>query len=267
MTDVKRWVDDGASEPVRELLAAAREERPAEGAIQRTLVAVGVGSAVATGASHAAGSAGAATLAKGATGVGTLGVVTKWGAIGALGAMTTFGAVHVASKVMEPLAATTAVAPSKVAPKLGAVNAAAASPPAPEATVPVPDVEPEAALAPAPPAPVRPARAPSASVSERGTPEQTRTAAEEERMLEEVRAIDRARSALARGDARGTIAALDNYRSGFSERRFEPEALYLRMEALGLIGDTAGAKAAAERLLATYPNAPQAARAHVVAGR
>ena len=86
-------------------------------------------------------------------------------------------------------------------------------------------------------------------------------------MLEEVRAIDRARSALARGDGRATLAALESYRNGFSERRFEPEALYLRMEALGRIGDTAGAKAAAERLLAAYPNAPQAARAKVVAGR
>jgi hypothetical protein len=267
MTDVKRWVDDGASEPIQELLTAAREERPGDAAIQRTLVAVGVGSALATGASHAAGGAGAATLAKGATGVSTIGVVTKWGAIGALGAMTTFGAVHVASKALEPSPAPTAVAPPNAVPKLAPHKALAPLPAAPADTAATPNSEPEAVPQSAPAEAVRPSRAAPTAAPERAAPEQAQTAAEAERMLEEVRAIDRARSALAHGDGRGTLAALDSYRNGFSERRFEPEALYLRMEALGQLGDSAGAKAAAERLLTAYPNAPQAARAHVVAGR
>jgi hypothetical protein len=83
-------------------------------------------------------------------------------------------------------------------------------------------------------------------------------------MLEEVSGIDRARSALARGDARGTLAAIDSYESKFDERRFEPEALYLRMEALGRLGDKAGESAAARRLVTAFPNAPQAARAKLV---
>jgi hypothetical protein len=267
MTDVKRWVEDGASEPVRELLAAAREEQPAEAGVQRTLVALGMGSAVATTASHAAGSAGAATLAKGATGAGTLAVVTKWGAIGALGAMTTFGAVQVASKVLEPPQAATAAPPPRAAAQTGSHMAAAPPPVVAEQTSREPEAEPEVVEPSTPAAAVRGPKGPTAAAPERTLPEQTQTAAEAERMLEEVRAIDRARSALARGDGRGTLAALDSYRSGFSERRFEPEALYLRMEALGRLGDSAGAKAAAERLLAAYPNAPQAARARVVAGR
>jgi hypothetical protein len=267
MTDVKRWVEDGASEPVRELLAAAREERPAEAGVQRTLVALGLGSAVATSASHAAGSAGAATLAKSATGAGTLAVVTKWGAIGAIGAMTTFGAVQVASRALEPSPATTSVAPPRATEKARSMKAAEPPPVTATETSPAANTEPEVSEQSSPAAAARAVKVPAAAAPERASPEQAQTTAEAERMLEEVRAIDRARSALARGDGRATLAALESYRSGFSERRFEPEALYLRMEALGRIGDTAGAKAAAERLLAAYPNAPQAARAKVVARR
>lgn len=266
MTDVKRWVEDGASEPVRELLAAAREEQPAEAGMQRTLVALGLGSAVATTASHAAGSAGAATLAKSATGAGTFAVVAKWGAIGALSAVTTFGAVQVASKALEPPQPTTVVASPRVAHQASSPRAAA-PPAAVGETSRAQEAEPEVVEPSAPAAPVRGPKGPVVAAPEKASQEQTQTAAETERMLEEVRAIDRARSALARGDGRATLAALESYRSGFSERRFEPEALYLRMEALAGIGDAAGAKAAAERLLAAYPNAPQAARAHVVAGR
>jgi hypothetical protein len=266
MTDQKRWVEDGASESVRELLSAAREERPAEAGMQRTLVALGLGSAVATTASHAAGSAGAATLAKSATGAGTLAVVTKWGAIGALGAVTTFGAVQVASKIVEPPSAPAVVVPSNAMKSLDSRKASEPSPPSAAETPPEPNTEPATIEPSVPAAAVRPPKGVVAAAPERTPAEQTQTAVEAERMLEEVRAIDRARSALARGDGRGTLAALDSYRSGFSERRFEPEALYLRMEALGRLGDNEGAKAAAERLLAAYPNAPQAARAHVVAG-
>lgn len=265
MTDVKRWVEDGASEPVRELLAAAREEQPAEAGVQRTLVALGLGTAVATTASHAAGSAGAATLAKGATGAGTLAVVAKWGAIGALGAVTTFGAVQVASKALEPQHAATAVALPPAQYHAGSLKKAEPAPAVAE-EAPGDEAQPEVVEPSTPPAALRGPKGSVAATPERTAPDQTQTAAEAERMLEEVRAIDRARSALARGDGRATLAALDSYRSGFSERRFEPEALYLKMEALGRLGDPAGAKAAAERLLAAYPNAPQAARAHVVAG-
>jgi hypothetical protein len=267
MTDVKRWVDDGAPEPVQKLLAAARDERPGEAGIQRTLVAIGVGSAVATGASHAAGGAGAATLAKSATGASTLAIMTKWGAIGAVGAMTTFGAVELTTNVLTPKTAPAVVSPSKPADNgtSAARRSAAVSPGTKEIAEPAWD-EAEQVVTP-PPEAAHAARATPPAGVDRPASERTESAAESERILEEVRAIDRARSVLARGDGRGTLEALDSYRSGFSERRFEPEALYLRMEALDRLGDSAGAKAAAERLLASFPNAPQAARAHVVAGR
>jgi hypothetical protein len=267
MTDVKRWVADGASEPVQRLIAAARDEQPGEAGMQRTLVALGVGSAVVTGASHAAGGAGAATLAKGATGASTLALVTKWSAIGAVGAMTTFGAVEVTTHAFTPAAPPAAAVAAS--PKASSVRAtppaATVSPIDPEDTTEVDPADPE-------PADTAQATAPAVRTAPSGAADRTpvehaESAAASERILEEVRAIDRARSALARGDGRGTIDALDGYRSGFSERRFEPEALYLRMEALARLGDAAGAKAAAQRLLTSFPNAPQAARARVVAGR
>lgn len=262
MTDVKRWVDDGASEPVRTLLAAAREERPDEAGVQRTLVAIGLGSAVATGASHAAGGAGAATLAKSATGASTLALVTKWGAIGALGAVTTFGAVEMTTHAFSPAPANVPVT-APVARPMGVRRVEryepyiAADQPAPE---------PAAAEPAAPPITAPAVRAAPSLGQERAALERADNAAESERILEEVRVIDKARSALASGDGRATLAALDSYGKGFSARRFEPEALYLRMEALERLGDAPGAKTAAERLLAAFPNAPQAARARIVAG-
>lgn len=289
MSDVKRWVDDGASEPVRTLLAAAREEQPGEAGVQRTLVALGAGSAIVTGASHAAGGAGAATLAKSAGGASSLAAMTKWGLIGALGAATTFGAVRATTDWFEPASPHGAASAPASPTKSAEVGTRAAPRAAGEGTPPsAPTDEAAAAVAApggpldeaatnvvvgsdadrrgAPPA-IERAQKGSTVTADRAPSPQTETAVSSERILEEVRAIDRARSALSRGDARGTLAALDGYRDGFSERRFEPEALYLRMEALERLGDTAGAKAAAGRLLSAFPNAPQAARAKVVAGQ
>jgi len=80
----------------------------------------------------------------------------------------------------------------------------------------------------------------------------------------EVAAIDAARAALRRGDPASVTAILNAYASRFANRHFEPEALYLRMEALGREGDTDGQRSAAARLLAEFPSAPQAARARAV---
>ncbi|HVW29697.1 MAG TPA: hypothetical protein VHC69_30245 [Polyangiaceae bacterium] len=80
----------------------------------------------------------------------------------------------------------------------------------------------------------------------------------------EVAAIDAARDALRRGDPASVIAILNAYASRFANRHFEPEALYLRMEALGRQGDADGQRSAAARLLAEFPSAPQAARARAV---
>lgn len=271
MTNPKRWVEDGAPEGIRELLVAASEEQPKAAGAQRTLVALGVGGAVVTGAVHASGvagaTAGAAAAAKGATSASTVAIFMKWGLIGAVGAVTTLGAVHV---VLQPPAheasSATPAAPNKAPSPPSNAAAARVSPPAvTEATEPVPDEVEDEVTPPPSVAAVPPSVAPKVaggSASTQTPPVPSRE--DSERMLEEVSGIDRARSALARGDARGTLAAIDSYESKFSERRFEPEALYLRMEAFGRLGDKAGETAAAQRLLAAFPNAPQSARAKIV---
>jgi TolA-binding protein len=85
-------------------------------------------------------------------------------------------------------------------------------------------------------------------------------------LAEEVALVDRARGALARGDAPTALAVLDDYDARFRPRKFAPEALYLRMEALLRLGQTSAARAVADRLATTYPSSPNAARARQVLG-
>jgi hypothetical protein len=85
-----------------------------------------------------------------------------------------------------------------------------------------------------------------------------------ERLAEEVRIVDRARAALAAGRAADALAALDEYDAQGTGRRFVPETLYLRMEALLRLGQRDAARRVAERLAVAHPNAPQAARARAV---
>jgi outer membrane protein assembly factor BamD (BamD/ComL family) len=79
--------------------------------------------------------------------------------------------------------------------------------------------------------------------------------------------MDTARAALAAGRAAETLAVLDEYERRFRERRFAPEALYLRMEALVSLGQTAEAREAAERLLLSYPQSPHGARARFIVSK
>ena len=85
-----------------------------------------------------------------------------------------------------------------------------------------------------------------------------------ERLAEEVALVDQARGALARGDGSAAIAALDQYEARFTQRKFAPEALYLRMEALLKLGRTSAGRAVAARLVAGYPRSPHTARARQV---
>jgi hypothetical protein len=273
MTELKPWVDSGAPDGVRELLLAAREERPDGGGTERTLVALGVGGAVITGAAHASGAAGvgaAAGAAKSVVAASSAALAVKWGLIGAVSAVVTMGAVHVAltSRAAERVTAQAAAS------HVNAPNTARAA----TATRSVPEPAPEVVVTTAAPAVTDVAEAPPARTplevaptkSPLNPPEAASAASARDdspRMLEEIRAIDRARSALASGDAERCLGAIEEYESAFSERRFQPEALYLRMEAFAKLGDAAGERATAERLLAAFPRAPQSARAKVVLGQ
>jgi len=80
----------------------------------------------------------------------------------------------------------------------------------------------------------------------------------------EVAALDDARRALAAGNAAGVLTRLQGYESRFPEARMLPEALYLRLEAFTLNGDSVNARGVAPQILQNYPTSPQASRARVV---
>jgi len=278
MSDMKRWDDEGAPESIRRLFEAARDEEPAPRGVARTMTALGLGAAAATGASRAAASgAGAAKVIA----ASTFGIAMKWGTVGAVCVVVGALAVHEgrtrlgaksAAAAAKPPVATMNVAQTPA--MLAANTPKVVAPPVLPETAPDAPSEPVAANA--NPATTRAVSAPSGAVALAGSAKRVGEPAlnvprsnvdeapSKSLLLEEVKAIDGARTALSSGDATGALAALDRYRATFPAGRFKPEALYLRMEALEHEGDQAGARAAAQRLLAEYPNAPQAARSRLV---
>jgi hypothetical protein len=254
MNEPKRWIEEGPPQAVERLLQAAAAEQPSDGSLKRVLAGVGVGLG-ATGAAATGTAATAVAGAAAATGKGVIvvGAWTKWVvlSVAAVGAGTV--AVQRASvSADEPRAVVTAAAPVRKAPAVTAapqpvVSATVA--PAPEPAVAETPVapKPKAALAPSKPAAVPEAEAPI----------------DAEKLAQEVRAVDRARSALAAGRPAETLSALDDYeRTG--GRRFAPEALYLRMQALLSLGRKVEARSTAERLVRSFPQSPHTARARRV---
>jgi hypothetical protein len=286
MTDPKRWIDDGAPEDVRELLEAASREQPRRGSTERALTALGASGALAAarsaGAAPAVKGAGAVLAGKGAITSAPAALAIKWGLLGVVTALATAGTAAVVWKNARP-AATQEVARSSVAPA-SAPRATAVVPsiesqgaPSQEST-PAREIAPPLHSEPSTPAPaaraplarseaLEPARAiPAEHAALAAEPASHEAAARETApaLAGEVAVIDEARADLRRGDLAGVLATLNAYDSRFAVRRLEPEALYLRMEALGRQGDTEGRRKVAERLLAEFPGAPQAARARAV---
>jgi hypothetical protein len=297
MSDPKPWMEEGPPEAVGRLLEAASAERPPEASLSRALTALGLG-ASATGAATTAGAATAgASTAAGTTMTGAAGVVSagkatsvvvtgalvKWGLVGgalvaasvAGTAVVRRGAVlgaaerpHLAVAVRD--ATTRAVARSSASgsPKAAEAspNAAEASPNAATGASPSPSVATASATTPSVVSRPSVRAAHKALLASAATASEPTSPLDAERLAEEVALVDRARGALARGDAQGTLKALDDYDAHFSPRKFAPEALYLRMEALLRLGQTSAARAVADRLATNYPSSPNAARARQVLG-
>jgi hypothetical protein len=272
MTEPKRWIDEGPPEAIERLLEAAASEKPAEASMARTLGVLGIGASVAgaastAGASTAGAALGATTAAK-ASGVFALGTFAKWGLLA-----TAVTAAGVTGTVVASRPASVPSAQQAIASKVAVANAprttlngASVAPLA----LPAPPVEPEAPpVAPEPPPvaplapPVAPPTSPAAKSQVRATPAAD-APVDAERLAEEIAFVDQARGALARGDARAALRALDGYEARFTERRFVPEALYLRMESRLKLGQTAEARTIAERLAKSFPSSPHTARARQV---
>jgi hypothetical protein len=166
-------------------------------------------------------------------------------------------AVQRADDAKKPHAAVAAAAPARPAavvppaarPAAPAVGAAAPEP----VTEPVADVTPSVAKPKAAPAPH----------SRTAAPQEAEAPVDAEKLAEEVRVID-PRSALAAGRATDALTALDEYDARMAPRRFQPEALYLRMQALLALGRKTDARSTAARLVRSFPQSPHTARARRV---
>jgi TolA-binding protein len=276
MTEPRRWIEEGPPQAIERLLNAAAAERPPEESMSRALTVLGVGIGTASAASAAgattAGGAAAASTGK-ATSVFAASALVKWGLVaGAVTAVGVTGRAVVIAK-SEQVSAPLVLAAS--APKARALAPLSRTPvvlpvPAPE---PAPTVEVVPVPGPAEPMPAVPSE-PHAVVPPHAAPAPAPVAApavaapeapmDAERLAEEVALVDQARGALARGDGAAAIAALDEYEARFTQRKFVPEALYLRMESLRKLGRTGAAQAVAQRLVAGYPKSPHPARARQV---
>ncbi|RYE87001.1 MAG: outer membrane protein assembly factor BamD [Myxococcales bacterium] len=79
-------------------------------------------------------------------------------------------------------------------------------------------------------------------------------------LQEELALLDAARARLARGDAAGTLAALDAYQQRFPRGSLGLEAHVLRINALWSRGDQATARQLGERFIAAHPTSPHSPR-------
>jgi hypothetical protein len=226
--------------------------------------------------------AGAALAGKGAIGSAPAALAIKWGLLGIVTAIATAGTATVVWKNVRPSPseemARSSVAPAtapRATPAVRSVETPVASPQ--EAAPPVereaadparPSRTPAARGTSLEPAPRAVPVGPAAHAAEPAAPPASHEVAEASEtapaLAGEVAVIDAARADLRRGDPASAIATLNAYTNHFAVRHFEPEALYLRMEALGRGGDAEARRAVAERLLAEFPGAPQAARARAV---
>jgi hypothetical protein len=100
----------------------------------------------------------------------------------------------------------------------------------------------------------RQAKQAAATVAFAPPPAPERSVAPPESLTRELAALDDARAALVRGDARGALIRLDTYAQGFPNGRLELEAEVLRIDALARSGRVEAARSRADAFLRRYPN-------------
>jgi TolA-binding protein len=238
----------GESVDVRKaLIDSAKHDAPSARSVNKARTAVMIAAA------GAATTAGAATAA--AASAVRLATIFKWMGIGVVSGLMVVGAAQVtksrvswqqpalpsattSSPRLDPPAATVSIAP---APDKSAESRPTAAPrpgaAPPPSIAPAEQAEPEPVVEPPPP-----------------------VASAAPRLAEEVDAMERARGAVARGQAAEAMAALDRYDREFPRGRMGHEAAYLRMQALILQGNRAAAQQMAESFLRANPQSPLSPR-------
>lgn len=243
MSDPKRLLDMGADDFEREVLKSALPDRGSARAYERTLTAIAAGTAitVATAATSAASPVGAS-------------VVLKWLGVGALLGFATAGSVSVALERSTP--------PAPPPAHVRSLAAQVVEAPSPKLTAPTPapiDVEPSEKIEPRaggndPSAVVAdPVTAPGPSTGVLPSP-----VTSSEKLLQEVKMLDRAKSALSSGNGSAALSALDEHDRSFPNGALAPEATVLRVRALVLAGNRSAALGIARNVVRANPESAHA---------
>lgn len=264
MSDPKRLLEGWTDDLGRAVLRAAAHDVPPLAAKERAKAA-----AIAALSPAAA----AVTTATGTTAVatGAIGLTKVLAFVGVSGVAILAGTLYLESvkkSVATPASSTTqapaATARASSAPRDSVeapVLPPSPSPPPPSAssvvaTPPSAKSAQSAAVVSAPPSAVLPPASPAPGGSVDG----------ESALALELASLDRARSALAQGQASQALALLDDHAAHFPRGVLATEATVLRVEALVRAGDRASAVALAHRFLAANAASPYAPRVRSLIG-
>lgn len=292
MSEPRRLVDEGG--PGAWLLASAQGDAPTARARAGTAAALGVAAVCVThGASAGAGAATGAAAISGGAGK-TIGVGASAGAASGLAAKV--GGTSLAAKVALGLALSTTVSaallagalrddpsaaeqgvvrseggamrPSVVARSIAsrARGAARALPSSSAPAAPAPGTAEVQGPGPRSLPPTSRSTSRSLPVAQGALPRARPEDLTGPTVLaREVAAVDRARAALLRGDARTALVLLDDHDRSFGAPMLAPEASALRALALSASGDRARAAELARDILSREPASPHAARLRAIA--
>jgi hypothetical protein len=223
VSDPRRLIDEASGFEAELLRAGRGDALPAESA-STISAALGVAPPMVSGTVAAGAKLTASKVLAGLVGVGAAGALTVW------------AAVH----LLAPAAAPTPHKP----PEAGDQPAVVTRTPAEQPMTSAPLVEVTE--------PASPSKA-----STRNHPAQS---PERDSLPLELEALDRARSALAGGDASRALGLLDEYSARFPKARLRAESAVLRIEALAASGQKVAAIRLGRQLLAREPNGPYARR-------
>jgi hypothetical protein len=250
MSDPVRWNQDGAHDPARDLLRAARRPRPmtaAERARTASRLAQ-IASAPAAGAALAAW----AKLAAGLVGLGIVALAVPRALREPPAAVAPLHHLP-ADRLAPPI---TTPAPITTSAPIAVPGSAPESAPAPItasapiiASAPIAASAPEARRAP-------PRRAPAVAAAE--------APADADALLREAQMLEKARAGI-EGDPASSLRSLDEHRGGFPEGQLAAERELLAIDALARLGRAGEARARAQAFLARFPSSPYASKARRIA--
>ena len=283
MTELQRLLESSPNAKTRDLLRAGLGDQPSTRAMARTTAALGV----AVGLS--ARTAGASVVGKGMTAAGlgasvgaapSLGVmaIVKWLAVGAVSGTLFAGGTTLVQRGLgspAPVDAPNDVLamsdesgrnPASALESARRANPSvlrerSASSSSASGTVRPRDVDDETRRSPPPPLPESTLHAPTRPPAD-GTPRPESSSP----LTLELERIDRARAALATGDAAQVLSELSEYQRVRSTGTLDREAWILRIDAMLLLGKRFEARDLARRYLERFPKDAHAARLGELAG-